>query len=770
MIKTKLPVMVLKNMILLPHGEIRLEIEEDEDKDIVRRASSNNDNYVLLISPEFLDNDEILLEDLPKIGTIGRITSNFDLPNNNIRISIMGVNRAKIFDYISENGRVLDAVIGPIIVSGSTQTIEEAKLRILKKKFSDFVLSMPNISNSIIARSNEESSLEKLTDIIVNILPLTYDVKIDFINEINSVTRADSLLELLSREKEINELERTLENELKLELDKAQKEYILREKLKVIKDELGEGEDKEDEISDIRKKIEKLKAPTNIKKKLNKELKKYENIPVTSPEIGVIRNYIDLVLSLPWGKTTQDNTDLKLIEEKLNSTHFGLEDVKNRIIEYIAVKQLSNNLKSPIICLAGPPGVGKTSLAFSIAEALNRKFVKISVGGVSDEAEIIGHRRTYIGAQPGRIINALKKAKTSNPVFLIDEIDKMTKDIKGDPASSLLEVLDPEQNKLFTDNYLEEPYDLSNVMFILTANDVSLIPYALRDRLEIIDLSSYTEFEKVDIVKKYMYEKLLKEHGLTKNNLSIDEETLKYIIENYTKESGVRELERVLSTIMRKVCKKIVMTKKSTKCKITIDNLKDYLGKEKYSHIEYNKNKEYGIVNGLGYTPYGGEIIPIEVTIYEGKGKIILTGSLGDVMKESAEVALGYIKSHHKELNVDLKILEKNDIHVNAVEGAVPKDGPSAGIALTSAIVSALTKKEIPNDVAMTGEITLKGNVLQIGGLKEKSIGGFNQGIKKIFIPIKNEKDLDEIPDDVKNNIKFIPIENYLEIYNDLFK
>lgn len=770
MIKTKLPVMVLKNMILLPHGEIRLEIEEDEDKDIIRRASSNNDNYVLLISPEFLDNDEILLEDLPKIGTIGRITSNFELPNKNIRISIMGVNRAKIFDYINENGKVLDAVIGPIIVSESTQTIEEAKLRILKKKFSDFVLSMPNISNSIIARTNEESSLEKLTDIIVNILPLTYDVKIDFINEINSVTRADNLLELLSREKEINELERNLENELKMELDKAQKEFILREKLKVIKEELGENEDKDDEISDLKNKIEKLKAPSNIKKKLNKELKKYENIPVTSPEIGVIRNYIDLVLSLPWGKTTEDNTDLKLIEEKLNSTHFGLEDVKNRIIEYIAVKQLSNNLKSPIICLAGPPGVGKTSLAFSIAEALNRKFVKISVGGVSDEAEIIGHRRTYIGSQPGRIINALKKAKTSNPVFLIDEIDKMTKDIKGDPASSLLEVLDPEQNKLFTDNYLEEPYDLSNVMFILTANDVSLIPYALRDRLEIIDLSSYTEFEKIDIVKKYMYEKLLKEHGLTKSNLSIDEETLRYIIENYTKESGVRELERVLSTIMRKVCKKIVMTKKSTKTKITIDNLKDYLGKEKYSHIEYNKNKEYGIVNGLGYTPYGGEIIPIEVTTYEGKGNIILTGSLGDIMKESAEVALGYIKSHHKELNIDLKILEKNDIHVNAVEGAVPKDGPSAGIALTSAIVSALTKKEIPNDVAMTGEITLKGNVLQIGGLKEKTIGGFNQGIKKIFIPTKNAKDLDEIPEDVKNNIKFIPVENYLEIYNDLFK
>ena len=549
MIKTKLPVIVLRNLILLPSGEIRLEISNSLDKKVISKSIEENDSYLLLISPEYIFDEEIDIDDLPKYGTIGKITSNFDLPNDNMRISIIGINRAKIYEYSNpnESGQIIDATIGPFIIEEEEDTVEtEAKLRLLKSKFSSYVLS-----------------------------------------------------------------------------------YILREKIKVIKTELGDISDKDEEIDEIRTKITLLNTTKDIKDKLLKELKKYESMPSTSPEIAIVKNYIDTFLSLPFGIYTNDNTDLRKIEKELNKSHFGLKDVKNRILEYISVKQLTSNLKSPIICLIGPPGVGKTSLAFSIANALNRNFVKISVGGISDENEIIGHRRTYVGAEPGRIINAIKKAKSMNPLFLIDEIDKMTKDIKGDPASSLLEVLDPEQNNLFTDNFLEEPFDLSKVMFILTANDINGIPYALRDRLEIINLSSYTEFEKVDIVNNYMFEKLLKEHGLTKSNLIMNNDIIKYIIEYYTKEAGVRELERVLSSLMRKVAKKKVETKKNSRVKITKDNIYDYLGKEKYSHIENEKALEDGVVNALAYTPFGGEIIPLEVTYYKGKGNIILTGSLG---------------------------------------------------------------------------------------------------------------------------------------------
>ena len=772
MIKTKLPVIVLRNMILLPHGEIRLEISNDEDKKIIEKSSLDHDNYALLISPEFIIDEDLEIKDLPTYGVIGKITSNFELPNGNTRISILGVNRAHVYSYLDskEDNDILDGIIGPIKIEKNNEIEEEAKLRALKKKFSSYILSMPNISNSLAAKVKEENSLEKLTDIIVNLLPLTFDIKLDFVKETNSIIRADLLLDILSKEKEVNELERNIENELKIELDKSQKEYILREKIKVIKNELGEHEDKDNEINVLKDKIKNLNCDKKIKEKLFNELHKYESLPVVSPENSIVKNYIDIMLSLPWNEYTEDNNNLKEIEKELNQTHFGLKKVKNRILEYISVKQLTNDLKSPIICLVGPPGVGKTTLAFSIAKALNRNFVKISVGGVSDEAEIIGHRRTYLGSAPGRIITGLKKARTSNPLFLIDEIDKMTKDIKGDPASTLLEVLDPEQNKLFVDNYIEEEYDLSKVMFVLTANDVNQIPYALRDRLEIINLSSYTEFEKIDIVNKYMYDKLLKEHGLTKSNVNIDNDTVKYIIEYYTKEAGVRELERVLSQIMRKVSKRIVSEKKNVRCKITKENIKDYLGVERFSHIEKNKTIDYGIVNGLGYTPYGGEIIPIEVSYYKGKGNVLLTGSLGDVMKESANIALGYIKSNSDKFGIDLNLLESNDIHINAVEASIPKDGPSAGTTLTTGIISALLNKTISEKIAMTGEITLKGNILEIGGLREKVIAAYNNKIEKIFIPKENEKDLEEIQSEIKENINFVLVDNYKQIFDELFK
>ena len=767
MLKTKLPVIVLRNIILLPHGEIKLEISNAVDKKIINNSITNNNGYILLISPYCNFDEKLEIADLPNAGIIGKISNNFDLPNGNIRISVTGINRAQVYDFIKEDNDALGAIIGPIEIKEESYEEKQAIIRTLKKEFASYVSIMPNISKNIIIKLNEEESLDKLTDIICNILPLNYENKNIFIYESSSVVRAKKLLKLIEEEKNISLIERNLEEEVKISLDKSQKDFILREKLSAIKKELGEDLSKDEEINDLKESVEKLKCSDEIKEKLYKEIRKYELLPPTSPEVTIVKSYIDTILSLPFEVYTKDIKSIDKIEKSLNDTHFGLDKVKNRILEYISVKQLTNSIKSPIICLVGPPGVGKTSLAFSIAKALNRKFVKISVGGVNDEAEIIGHRRTYLGSAPGRIINGIIKSKVSNPVFLIDEVDKMTKDIKGDPASTLLEVLDPEQNTMFYDNYIEEAFDLSNVMFILTANSESDIPYALRDRLEIINLSSYTIFEKIDIAKDYMYDKLLKEHGLTKSNVTINDEILKYIIEGYTKEAGVRELERVLSSIMRKVAKEIVTEGKKIKKEITKEVVEEYLGKRKYEHQEKIKNNTKGIVNGLAYTNYGGEILPIETTLYKGKGNIILTGSLGDVMKESASVALGYVKSN---FDIDIKKLEENDIHINAINTAIPKDGPSAGITLVTSILSFLLDKKVDSKIAMTGEITLNGKILPIGGLKEKTIAAFNSGVKTIFIPKENEVDENDIPKNVKDEIKIIYVENYSEIFDYLFK
>ena len=576
------------------------------------------------------------------------------------------------------------------------------------------------------------------------------------------------LIKQIAEEKNISYIERKIEEKVKRELDKSQQEFILKEKIKAIKEELGETDNKDEEISDLKNKIENLNAPSNIKEKLLKEVNKYEMMSLVSPELSIVKNYIDTVLSLPFGIYTKDLKNIQKIEEELDKTHYGLKDVKNRILEYIAVKELTNDIKSPIICLVGPPGVGKTSLAYSISQALHRNFVKISVGGVNDEAEIIGHRRTYIGSKPGRIIEGLIKAKSSNPVFLIDEIDKMTKDIKGDPSSCLLEVLDPEQNSTFYDNYIEEAFDLSKVMFILTANSLLDIPYALRDRLEIINLTSYTTFEKLDIVKNYMFSKLLKEHGLTKNNLIIDDETINFIIKHYTKEAGVRELERVLSSLMRKIAKEIITGSKRKKFVLNEEDVIRLLGNIKYVDIGTTINNP-GVVNGLAYTDLGGSILPIEVSHYKGKGNVNMTGSLGNVMKESAQISIGYIKNNYKEFGVDIKKLNDDDIHINALHAGIPKDGPSAGITLVTAILSSFLNKKIDNKIGMTGEITLNGNILGIGGLREKSIAAYNSGIKKIFIPKENESDISEIPKEVLDSLEIVFVSNYSEIFNNLF-
>lgn len=768
MIKTKLPVIVLRNLVLLPHGEIKLEISNADDKNIIDNSIKYHDNYVILVSAKGLINENIELTELPNVGIIGKITSNFELPNNHIRINIEGINRANIFNYIDNKNSNLEAVIGPISIDEIDKDEEEANLRLLKREFAGYISISPNISNNIIIKLNEETNLDKLTDKIANMIPFNFENKNKYIYEFNSVKRSDMLIKQIAEEKNISYIERKIEEKVKRELDKSQQEFILKEKIKAIKEELGETDNKDEEISDLKNKIENLNAPANIKEKLLKEVNKYEMMSLVSPELSIVKNYIDTVLSLPFGIYTKDLKNIQKIEEELDKTHYGLKDVKNRILEYIAVKELTNDIKSPIICLVGPPGVGKTSLAYSISQALHRNFVKISVGGVNDEAEIIGHRRTYIGSKPGRIIEGLIKAKSSNPVFLIDEIDKMTKDIKGDPSSCLLEVLDPEQNSTFYDNYIEEAFDLSKVMFILTANSLLDIPYALRDRLEIINLTSYTTFEKLDIVKNYMFSKLLKEHGLTKNNLIIDDETINFIIKHYTKEAGVRELERVLSSLMRKIAKEIITGSKRKKFVLNEEDVIRLLGNIKYVDIGTTINNP-GVVNGLAYTDLGGSILPIEVSHYKGKGNVNMTGSLGNVMKESAQISIGYIKNNYKEFGVDIKKLNDDDIHINALHAGIPKDGPSAGITLVTAILSSFLNKKIDNKIGMTGEITLNGNILGIGGLREKSIAAYNSGIKKIFIPKENESDISEIPKEVLDSLEIVFVSNYSEIFNNLF-
>ena len=768
MIKTKLPVIVLRNLVLLPHGEIKLEISNADDKNIIDNSIKYHDNYVILVSAKGLINENIELTELPNVGIIGKITSNFELPNNHIRINIEGINRANIFNYIDNKNSNLEAVIGPISIDEIDKDEEEANLRLLKREFAGYISISPNISNNIIIKLNEETNLDKLTDKIANMIPFNFENKNKYIYEFNSVKRSDMLIKQIAEEKNISYIERKIEEKVKRELDKSQQEFILKEKIKAIKEELGETDNKDEEISDLKNKIENLNAPSNIKEKLLKEVNKYEMMSLVSPELSIVKNYIDTVLSLPFGIYTKDLKNIQKIEEELDKSHYGLKDVKNRILEYIAVKELTNDIKSPIICLVGPPGVGKTSLAYSISQALHRNFVKISVGGVNDEAEIIGHRRTYIGSKPGRIIEGLIKAKSSNPVFLIDEIDKMTKDIKGDPSSCLLEVLDPEQNSTFYDNYIEEAFDLSKVMFILTANSLLDIPYALRDRLEIINLTSYTTFEKLDIVKNYMFSKLLKEHGLTKNNLIIDDETINFIIKHYTKEAGVRELERVLSSLMRKIAKEIITGSKRKKFVLNEEDVIRLLGNIKYVDIGTTINNP-GVVNGLAYTDLGGSILPIEVSHYKGKGNVNMTGSLGNVMKESAQISIGYIKNNYKEFGVDIKKLNDDDIHINALHAGIPKDGPSAGITLVTAILSSFLNKKIDNKIGMTGEITLNGNILGIGGLREKSIAAYNSGIKKIFIPKENESDISEIPKEVLDSLEIVFVSNYSEIFNNLF-
>lgn len=755
--KYNLPVILLNGIILLPNNTLKLEFDsKNTDNNVIDMSVLFHNNHILVVS-EYSTNKEI--------GVLAKIKNNLELPNGNTRIEIVGIKRVKIVEFLnlSKTNEPLESIVSEFNISKIEN--EDIIISKLKKELKEYIKLIPYVSNSVLDVIEKEKDLSKFVDIITSNVITDRKRIMEYLKTVEPLKRAEMLLQDIYLEKERFQIERNLDLKVKKELDDNQKEFILKEKLKFIKEELGEYSSKDVEVENLKKKIEQLDCPKKIKERLKYELDRYEKNSNLSPESNVIRDYIDWLLNLPWNNFTTDNKDLKKVKEILDNSHYGLKEVKERIIEYLAVRQMNSNSNGPVICLVGPPGVGKTSLAISIANAINRNFVKISVGGISDEAEIIGHRKTYIGASPGRIITSLKKAKTNNPLILIDEIDKMNKDYHGDPASTLLNILDKEQNKYFSDNYIEEEFDLSNVLFILTANYIEDIPEALKDRLEIVNISGYTELEKVDIAYKYLLPKILKNNGLKENFVNINQDTILKIIRNYTKEAGVRELERQLDKIIRKIVTQIVLNNIKVN-KINIDNksILKYLGNEKYKYNKKSKS-QVGVVNGLAYTIYGGDILPIEVNYFKGKGNLVLTGNLGNVMKESAIIALNYVKANYKKYGINYEVLTNNDIHIHVPEGAIKKDGPSAGIALTLAIISALTNKKISSDIALTGEITLRGHVLAIGGLKEKVIGALRAGIKTIIIPKDNLDQLNDIPKEVTENIKFIKVKEFKEIY-----
>ena len=764
MVETNLPIILLKNVILFPYNEIRVEFNSSKEKLVLENSEKYNDNHILLIN--LLDplEENPRIKDLPSVGVIGKIKSKIELSNGTIRVVVAGLCRVEILNYIESDYGYIESFVIPTKEYEYDEIEGTALKRILYSELNNYINTSPMMSNSVLGRITGVDNISKLTDIIASELPIDYINKLKYLNTTEPIKRIKLIIEDLNKEIETVKLEQEIELTLKQKIDDSQREYLLKEKIRIIKEELGESTIKETEIDNLKKKISEKDLPDNIRKKLESELKRYILSSDASPEITIIRTYIDWLLNLPWNKKTEDNYKIKEVSESLNETHYGLEEIKNRIVEYVAVMKHTDNVNSPIICLVGPPGVGKTTLAKSVAKSLNKKFVKISVGGVSDEAEIIGHRRTYLGANPGKIIASMKQAGVNNPVFLIDEIDKLTKDYHGDPASALLSVLDKEQNKIFCDNYIEEEFDLSNVLFILTANDINTIPSALKDRLEIIELTSYTNFEKKEICKKYLIPKLFKQYKIREYNISINDNAINKIITDYTKEAGARELSRKIEQI----CRKIIYEDINDKI-IKTSDLNHLLGPAKYHHQKNDETNKSGIVNALAYTIFGGEILKVSCTMYKGDGKVTITGSVGKVMNESVEVALSYIKNNVNNFGIDINTFKENDFHIHIEEGAVKKDGPSAGITITTAILSLIKNKVIPNDISMTGEITLRGRILPVGGLKEKLIASSVNNIKKVFIPIENKIDIDEIPNTVTNKIEIIYVRDYLDVYYYLF-
>ncbi|WP_255547779.1 endopeptidase La [Crassaminicella indica] len=757
--KRELPLIPLRGLSIFPYMVLHFDVGREKSINALEEAMVNN-QLVFLTTQKEAETDLPTPEDFYQVGTVCKIKQMLKLPEDAIRVLVEGISRAKITKFLQEDP-YFECEVEEIIYEGEIDIDKEleALMRTVTNTFEDYISVSNRISPEVFMNVTTIEEPGRLADVMASHMILKIEQKQEILEAFDPKERLEVLYKILLREIEVLEIERDINVRVKKQINKVQKEYYLKEQLKAIQEELGEEGDFYEETEEYKERIKKAKLPKEVKKKVNKELNRLFKLSPSSAESGVIRNYVDWILELPWAKESKDRIDIKKAKVILDEDHYGLKDVKERILEYLAIRQLSKSMKGPILCLVGPPGVGKTSIAKSIARSLNRKFVRMSLGGVRDEAEIRGHRRTYVGAIPGRIMASIKECGSKNPVFLFDEIDKLSHDFRGDPASALLEVLDPEQNKEFTDHYLEVPFDLSKVMFITTANSLGTIPRPLLDRMEVIEVSGYTEEEKLKIAKKYLLPKQKKEHGLEENNLQISEQTLRDVINYYTRESGVRNLERQIATLCRKAAKKIV-EKKIKIVRINTSNLINYLGRKKYRYEKIKENHEIGVVTGLAWTRVGGDTLSIEVTTMKGNGKLVLTGQLGDVMKESARAGISYIRSKIESLKIPEDFYQKLDIHIHIPEGAIPKDGPSAGITMATAVISELTKIPINKNVAMTGEITLRGRVLPVGGIKEKVLAANRAGITKILLPIDNEKDIEDIPENVRKKLTFVLVEN----------
>lgn len=749
------PCIALRGVTIFPGTVMSFDIGREKSLKALEEAMEAD--KLLYVATQRDDDIQIpTFGDMYTVGTIVRVKQVLKIQGDATRVLVEGLSRAKVEAIIAEE----DFLEAKIIELHETINIKEltirekALYRMVKEEFFEYASMVPLRDQDSPRKVYNATDPIVALDIIANELDASITVRQELLEEPSFMARLDYVRSIIREENAIAKIEQTISEDVKQNMDNNQKEYFLREKLKVIQQELGMG-DEEQEGQEWQEKLLKLGLDKKIEEKVSREIKKFTRMPLSSPESSVIRNYVETILELPWKEASKSDVDFIKAEKILNRDHYGLDKVKERILEYLAVVQLSKGIKGPILCLVGPPGVGKTSIAKSIATATGREFVRMSLGGVRDEAEIRGHRRTYIGAIPGRVISSIKDVGKNNPVFLFDEVDKIGADFKGDPASALLEVLDPEQNNAFTDHFLEIPFDLSNVMFITTANSLDTIPRPLLDRMEIIEVSGYTEEEKVKIAQKYLIPKKLKEHGLEKENLKITEGALRDIINYYTRESGVRNLEREIANICRKVARKVVTTKEE-KFNVTSKTLSEYLGKKKFSYDEISKKNQVGVTTGMAWTSVGGDTLFVETAVIPGTGKLSLTGKLGDVMQESAKAAISYIRSAAKDLNIEEDFYKKYDLHIHVPEGAVPKDGPSAGVTMCTSVVSALTGTSVRRDVAMTGEITLRGKVLPVGGIKEKVLAAHRAGIKKVLLPKENERDLEDIPKSVRDKLEFV--------------